>query len=334
MGSSPSSYFIYYQWPHFYSFHSDIRLDQFEAVPVADMFRPRSHVNYSVVIFVFLLANLLNYFYLRIDDTTLASEQHQQQGEVVPTYTFPPQYATKLIPHLTPIDQSTIIPRGSHPIDVAHRRGYLHTGHCIFIMDTNGLLLFLKRSSDVVTCPSTWSILGEHSTSNETPHDTVIRGMEEELGLTQQRIDALRTNEVGSRQIDPIFSADFQTTDTNIIHVEIRNITQYPLYYIRHYGPRLDNRIDSQLTYLWLARLPKRHEEIEIRLDDEVADHKWISLDEFSDWIEDDAKGDIESVGTLYKDGYKDDGPPSGDFCHPTIRSLYAKGLDNLKLML
>ena len=198
-------------------------------------------------------------------------------------------------------------------------------------MDASGLLLFLKRSSDVVTCPSTWSILGEHSNKSETARDTVVRGMEEELGL--QQVSRLETN-------DSSFTADFQTINKKdtINDVIIQNITQYPLYYIRHYGPRLNNRIDSQLTYLWLARLPKRHDEIQIKLDDEVADHKWISLEEFSDWIEADAREDaarVEEFNTLqHNGGKKDDGPPSGDFCHHTIRSLYAKGLDNLKLIL
>lgn len=198
-------------------------------------------------------------------------------------------------------------------------------GHCLFIMDASGLLLFLKRSPDVVTCPSTWSILGEHSNVREKAHDTVVRGMEEELGL--QQVISHETN-------DSSFTATFQTIDKDTINVAIQNITQYPLYYIRHYGPILDNRIDSQLTYLWLARLPKPHDEIQIKLDDEVADHKWISLEEFSDWVEADARGDMMIYEEEHHEGQKDDGPPNGDFCHHTIRSLYAKGLDNLKLIL
>lgn len=291
------------------------------------MFRIWPHRTYGVVI-LFLLACFLHYFFWHVDVAYTTTTK--EQGETVATYNFPPIYAGQVIPHLTPINPSTLIPRGSYPIDAAHRNGYLHTGHCLFIMDESGLLLFLKRASDVVTCPSTWSILGEHSIANELAHDTVVRGMEEELGLKKQ-VSSLGTN-------DPSISADFQTMSNNSIHVAIQNITQYPLYYIRHYGPRLDNRIDSQLTYLWLARLPKRHDEIQIKLDDEVADHKWISLEEFSDWIEADARDhdkEEEEEHNLRHHGRKnDDGPPSGDFCHHTIRSLYAKGLENLKLMI
>ena len=247
-----------------------------------------------------------------------------KQQEVVPTYTFlPHQIDREVIPHLTPVSPSTLIPSGSYPIDIAHRRGYLHTGHCLFIMDASGLLLFLKRSSDVVTCPSTWSILGEHSITNEEAHDTVVRGMEEELGLKKQ---FARRETIDSSSS---FTTEFQTTDKNtILSVAIQNITQYPLYYIRYYGPRLDDRIDSQVTYLWLARLPKRHDEIQIKLDHEVADHKWISLEEFSEWIEADGRDNNdkeEEVNRLQQNGIRDDGPPEGDFCHHTIRSLYAR---------
>jgi len=290
------------------------------------------HRSYGVVILL-LLGCFLNYsyFFWHVDD---ASTVTTKEGELLPIYSFPPIYAGKEIPHLTPVDPSTLIPIGVDPIDEAHRHGYLHIGHCLFIMDASGLLLFLKRSPDVVTCPSTWSILGEHSNVGEKAQDTVSRGIEEELGL--QHIIRHEAHETK----DSSFTAAFQTIDKDTIYVGIQNITQYPLYYIRHYGPRLDNRIDSQLTYLWLARLPKRHDEIQIKLDDEVADHKWISLEEFSDWVEADARGDIktyeEEMNILqqHHERQKDDGPPSGDFCHHTIRSLYAKGLDNLKKLI
>jgi isopentenyldiphosphate isomerase len=317
------------------------------------MIRIWPHRTYGVVI-LFLLVSFLHYYFWHVDNavvvlssSSIETTAKKQQPEFVATYTFPPppeKLNTRendvLIPHhLTPVNPSTLIPNGSYPIDVAHRRGYLHTGHCLFIMDASGLFLFLKRSSDVVTCPSTWSILGEHSIANEEARDTVVRGMEEELGLKQQQVVRREANDdyyYGEIDSSSSFTAEFQTIDKNIIHVAIQNITQYPLYYIRRYGPRLDNRIDSQVTYLWLARLPKRHEEIHIKLDEEVADHKWISLTEFSNWIEADAArdNDDKEVKQHPLDGIRDDGPPNGDFCHHTIRSLYAKGLDHLKLML
>ena len=51
------------------------------------------------------------------------------------------------------------------------------------MMDASGSLLFLQRSDKVVTCPATWSMLGEHSNVGENSMETVVRGLEEELGF-------------------------------------------------------------------------------------------------------------------------------------------------------
>ena len=75
---------------------------------------------------------------------------------------------------------------------------------------------------------------------------------------------------------------------------------------------------------------PKKYYEISWQLDDEVADHKWISLDEVGTWLS-QGKG-INNTG-VSSDGrslHDDDGPDEGDFCHQTIRSLYEKGLENM----
>ena len=309
--------------------------------------RRRTHI---AVLLFFPFASFLNYFVWQRNNLTTATSK-----EIIETYRFPQNFrGGEELPHLTPVEASSLIPRGSYPIDVAHRNAYLHTGHCVFIMDASGLLLFLKRSPDVVTCPNTWSILGEHTKANENPFDTVARGIEEELGLKHIRSsfnDHGRGAVVGSTSFSARpFTADFQTIDnSSTIHITLQNITEHPLYYIRYYGTRLDNRIDSQVTSLWLARLPKRHEEIQIKLDDEVSDHKWISVEDFSDWIEADAteyddeeEEEREEVAAAVRqrqhhdddDEPRDDGPPKGDFCHHTIRSLYARGLDNLKKLL
>lgn len=293
------------------------------------------------VLVLVIFAGLIHYIFWHIIDDASLSNTNTLKGEQIETYTLPQHVQLEKVPHLTPIDPNLLILSGTHSIDIAHRNGYLHTGHCLYIMDADGLLLFLKRSPFVVTCPNTWSILGEHSIANEAAYDTVVRGMEEELGLKQLKQVETATNyhDDGQEEVKSIFSTKLQTIDKETIEVTIQNITEYPLYYIRHYGPRLDNRIDSQLTYLWLVRLPRRHYEIRIQLDHEVADHKWISLDEFSDWIEADARRDDEEnidfdKKEVNEGNERDDGPPSGDFCHHTIRSLYSAGLENLKLLL
>ena len=119
-----------------------------------------------------------------------------------------------------------------------------------------------------------------------------------------------------------------QEFDGDSVHVTIQNATEFPLYYIRHYGPRNDNRIDRQLTYLWIVMFPKRHKDTHLQLDNEVADHKWVSLDEVAGWLSEDATKDNKVFKS--EGGVKDDGPDEGEFCHRTICLLYEVGLMNM----
>ncbi|KAL3786928.1 hypothetical protein HJC23_013263 [Cyclotella cryptica] len=230
-----------------------------------------------------------------IKDTHTASS-----GEYLTVYKLPDSFMGEPR-HLTPIDPRMLIPLGNESIDSAHRNGRLHTGSILFVMDVSGRFLLLKRSASVVTCPETWSIVGEHSVVGEDPSDVPLRALKEELGL-------LVANTI----------------------VTIHNLTDLPLYYIRHYGARNGYRIDRQLTYLWLVKLNQAQEEVRWTLDHEVADHKWITLDELDVWLREDTKNDEH-----FDDGNKeDDGPPNGAFCHYTIRSLLRTGIDRLKVIL
>ena len=115
-----------------------------------------------------------------------ATKYSVHAGELIPIYDILPQKNRTLPPHLTPIDPSALIM--SHEavsIDEAHRGGKLHVGHVLFVMDDAHNLLFLRRSRDVITCPGTWSVLGEHANGNETPMQVVLRGIREELGLVR-----------------------------------------------------------------------------------------------------------------------------------------------------
>ncbi len=211
-------------------------------------------------------------------------------------------------------------------------------------------------------------MLGEHAADGETPRDAVIRGIEEELGFAAQfddgELDADRMTGgppgsfvVHFRVRDEMHDGSggattAGSTGARPLPVSLRNATALPLYYIRHYGPRNDDRVDSQLTYLWYAIFPENHDEIAWHLDDEVADHRWVSMEDAWTWLSNDATGDAEGAqqqrdvggeATRAVDGddggggdggaeeeEEDDGPDTGDFCHGTIRSLYQAGLANI----
>ena len=317
--------------------------------------------------------------------TTKNSVQQHVVGELIPIYDLLPQNRT-LPPHLTPIDPSTLISHEAVPIDTAHRGGKLHIGHVLFVMDDANNLLFLQRSKEVVTCPGTWSVLGEHANSNETPMQSVLRGIREELGFVRllnyhvtdgmngERRGSINNNDDDDKNIGDVDTSpteegvyyfrsskddadvESSTTSKNIIRARIRNITQYPLYYIRHYGPRNNNRIDSQLTYLWSVVVTtittttnNGDQDVDntttndiqrlMHLDAEVADHKWMNLIEASVWLANDAakmimvdsnKNHNNNNNNNNNVNEEDDGPDMGDFCHSTIRSLYEVGLNSI----
>merc|ERR1719221_437659 len=190
----------------------------------------------------------------------------------------------------------------------------------------SGMLLLLKRSDNVVTCPGTWSLLGEHANVDEGIVQTVIRGVEEELGFEA-------FNVVGDKP-GKSFSAEFRPNKRRMqsFNVTIQTVTKFPLYYIRYYGPRNGNRIDRQLTYLWRVEFAEpKIQNIPLHFDHEVAAHKWISIENFSRMLLNDTQK-VKKLSRQWKqeEGVKDSGPDVGDFCHQTITSLYEAGLEQL----
>jgi len=139
------------------------------------------------------------------------------------------------------------------PIDTAHRNGNIHMGTWIFVIDTNinkkknatvhknFHILLLKRGPQLVTCPNTWSLVGEHTYRNEEPMATVRRGLTEELGsrfVTELLVDSNTNN---------------NNTNNKKKVGTIRNMTQFPIYFEQNWEN--GGRIDRQVTYLWLVEL-------------------------------------------------------------------------------
>ena len=217
--------------------------------------------------------------------------------------------------HLDPVNPTTDVEStGFVNIDFAHCAGMVHNGNWIALVDShlspsNGMqrrehqqqhqqhqqrqprILLLKRGKDMVTCPKSWGLVGEHAYRDEPPIETTRRAIREELGST--------------------FS-DLLDSD----NASINTLTEHPVYYERHYGPKNGNRVDRQLTWLWLVEVDLEAEErngadVSLHLDEEVADHKWVPLDELERWLEADV---------LLK-----------DFCHDTIFSLLQLVLKRMK---
>ena len=77
----------------------------------------------------------------------------------------------------------------------AHSRGLLHRGTWTFISRKGAggeaEVLLLRRASSTVTCPSSWTLLGEHSEPNERWEETARRGAREELGVELEAVELL-----------------------------------------------------------------------------------------------------------------------------------------------
>ena len=204
--------------------------------------------------------------------------------------------------HLTIMDPSVILePRGFTSIDTAHRQGKFHMGAFIFILNSSlkakddPKVLMLKRGKDLVTCPNSWTVVGEHTYRDEMPIETVKRGISEELG---------------SQMLDYVLE-----------HGRLTNLTEYPVYYERDYGPSNQGRIDRQFTYMYLVEMNKdsaskntniaKFDDL-LQLDDEVVEHQWITLGAFSNLVNEEK----EKL-----------------FCHHTIISLTQLGLQRINYL-
>jgi len=64
----------------------------------------------------------------------------------------------------------------------AHRRGMPHHGVWVYaVKSATCELLLQQRSENAATCPSSVSLLGEHTRPGEDVDDTVLRGLSEEM---------------------------------------------------------------------------------------------------------------------------------------------------------
>ena len=84
---------------------------------------------------------------------------------------------------LMPVDLSgSWAGEGLIPIDAAHRQGVPHKGAWLHVMTkADGHLLLVKRSPRMVTCPSAFSIIGEHHQNRESDEACAVRAVREEL---------------------------------------------------------------------------------------------------------------------------------------------------------
>mmetsp|Transcript_50540 Transcript_50540/g.123255 ORF Transcript_50540/g.123255 Transcript_50540/m.123255 type:complete len:258 (+) Transcript_50540:363-1136(+) len=172
-------------------------------------------------------------------------------AEPLEVYAFPRGLRPQ---HLDIVDEGSFEKNGTLPLHEAHLRGYLHRGAWVFVADSAGLLLFVRRAETMRTCPGKWGPVGEHHKPGEDAEQNAIRCIREELG---PRI-------VGHLRVS-------------------QNLTEHALYYYRRYD---DGREDKQATNIWLFILDSQHTILPFEFDDEVSGTKWISVEEVITWAQ------------------------------------------------
>lgn len=119
-----------------------------------------------------------------------------------------------------------------------HRLGKLHRVVHLYLFDTKGRLLLQRRSSTVDHFPGalTISVLG-HVDAGESSMDTAERELEEELGLSREKVatrflfsyrrDAILNDEYIDRQFNDVYAAsgDFALSDVAIDNSEVTGVS-------------------------------------------------------------------------------------------------------------
>mmetsp|Transcript_18900 Transcript_18900/g.27972 ORF Transcript_18900/g.27972 Transcript_18900/m.27972 type:complete len:271 (+) Transcript_18900:343-1155(+) len=195
-------------------------------------------------------------------------------------YDFVPGYQEQ--PHLTPIDvTATLIPQQQFlPIDQVHQNGLIHSGTWINVRDSEGKYLVLKRGPKLVTCPNSFSLLGEHAQGAEKPTEIARRAVMEELGYPMLK------------------------------HIEsIRELSTNPLFFHADYF----NRLDRQITYIYLIEMDNRGVALPLSADNEVAEYRWVSDTTLQEWFK------------LANDEFRSTGAVGERMCHKAILTLWEK---------
>lgn len=189
----------------------------------------------------------------------------RKQGELLMVYDF--AHGIVEPAHLALVNVTKdLVPRSNlYLIDKVHLEGLVHFGAWIWISDSEGKVLVLKRGPHLVTCPNSYGLLGEHTLRGESPQQTWRRAITEELGASMLRYIK-----------------------------SIKLLQEVPLYYFRDYGEHNRNRVDRQLTYLWWIQMDRSGTLLPLKLDSEVSHHDWIDTETLQMWF-DEAHDNIAS---------------------------------------
>ena len=127
---------------------------------------------------------------------TLAVWQLAARSPLTRTTTAAPPHEGASLIEVVSSDDRTI--ERLRPLDEVHRQAWTHRGVWVFVVNAAGQMLLLRRPATMVTCPDTWSIIGEHNQPGESYLQAGRRGVAEELGWSLEQVTSMDLSLMGA----------------------------------------------------------------------------------------------------------------------------------------
>ena len=127
---------------------------------------------------------------------------------------------------------------GQEMRSVVHQLGLQHRGAHVFLFTRDGRMLVQKRSADRAASPSALDCsVSEHVRAGESYFDAALRGMKEEMGITNIEIKSIVTFRmnygVNDNEISRLFEGVVDPEQVDFDPVEIEEIGYYSIDEIR-----------------------------------------------------------------------------------------------------
>lgn len=123
-------------------------------------------VNYKYILLPVVFTTFLLHLFLSKPRLGLYSASISNREPLLRTYYGLEKF--KEPGHLDPIEMSSLFPgHDFKSINDVHSEGLMHLGNILIVTDVDDMVLIVRRHPEMVTCPSAWSVVGEHFAFDE-----------------------------------------------------------------------------------------------------------------------------------------------------------------------
>jgi 8-oxo-dGTP pyrophosphatase MutT (NUDIX family) len=161
---------------------------------------------------------------------------------------------------------------GTSSLDEAHRLGLPHRGLWVLLVDQAGMVLQLRRSAQVRTCPNSWGFIDEHPRPKESFSSAAVRALHEELGLSSAWLYRYVTASVNLTS-HPIWEQHNHHDVSSAMPKRARCIV---CFLTNVYVCRTQGKIDVEIAGLWAVILRIPAARVPLHVDHDAAAHRWL----------------------------------------------------------